>query len=198
MDYRKFLRPAVLLLAAALLAACTSSFKPLDSSFKPKGRSLAVVSGTTDNASAAMAHLLGEALQKHSRYQVMPQKQIAGALSVYPQNIKGPYRSAYFDIDVDWKLADKKKIAAIQKQLGVDYLYVVWAPAAVSTNNRDAHLHVISQLYESPAAREVGRGRALLKVKEKDPDVLKKGADKFARQLAERTGMSREAKAPAK
>ena len=184
------LRVAVAAMLALAASGCFNAFNVLDGNFKPKGRSIAVLAGVPEDASVAIAALVADELRKQSRYRVMSQAQIAEALKPYPQLIKGPYRSAYFEIDVDWKLTDKQKLAAMQRSLGADYLYVMWAPTAVSSgSSKNASLHVVAQLFEFPGAKEVGQGAFLLYISKDDPTRLKQGAEKVARQLAEKTGM---------
>jgi len=187
------IRPALRVAVAALLAlaasGCFNAFNVLDDNFKPRGRSIAVIAGVPEDANLVVATLVTEELRKQSRYQVMSQAQIAGAVKPYPQLIKGPYRSAYFEVDVDWKLTDKQKLASIQRALGVDYLYVMWAPTAVSSGGKAMSLHLVAQLFEFPGAKEVGQGAFLLYFNKDDPSNLKQGAEQVARQLAEKTRM---------
>jgi hypothetical protein len=187
------IRPALRLAFAAVLAlaasGCFNPFYLLDSNFKPKGRSIAVIAGLPENASVAVAGLVAEELRKQSRYQVTPHAQVAQTVKPYPQLIKGPYRSAYFEIDVEWSLTDKQKLAAIQRSLGVDYLYVMWAPTAISSGGKASSLHLVAQLFEFPGAKEVGHGAFQLYIQKDDTTHLKKGAEKVAQQLAEKTGM---------
>jgi hypothetical protein len=120
----------------------------------------------------------------------MSQAQIAQALKPYPQLIKGPYRSAYFEIDVDWGITDKQKLAAIQRVLGVDYLYVMWAPTAVGGgSDKAANLHLVGQFFEFPGGKEIGHGVFQLHMRKDEPKYVKAGAEEVARQLAEKTGM---------
>ncbi len=184
------LRVAIAAMLALAASGCFNAFNVLDGNFKPKGRSIAVLAGVPEEANLAVAALVTEELRKQSRYRVMSQAQIAEAVKPYPQLIKGPYRSAYFEVDVDWSLTDKQKLAAMQRSLGVDYLYVMWAPTAVSWgSNKGANLHLVAQLFEFPGAKEVGQGAFLLYISKDDTTSLKQGAEKVARQLAEKTGM---------
>ncbi|MDH4234386.1 MAG: hypothetical protein OEV15_04545, partial [Gallionella sp.] len=120
----------------AILAASGCShygvdFRLTDSKFKPKGTSIAIISGTKEPQNVALAKLVSDSLRKKSRYQVSSPAQISQAIEPYPQTIKGPYKSAYLAIDTDWELGDREKIANMQRLLGVDYLYVIWAPITV-------------------------------------------------------------------
>ncbi len=183
------LRAAFAALLALAASGCFNAFYVLDDNYKPKGRSIAVLAGVPEDANLAVAALVTDELRKQSRYRVMSQAQIAEAVKPYPQAIKGPYRSAYFEIDVDWKLTDKQKLAALQRSLGVDYLYVMWAPTAVSSGGKASSLHLVAQLFEFPGAKEVGQGAFQLYFSKDDASNLKQGAEKVARQLAEKTGM---------
>ena len=184
------LRLACVAALALALCGCFTAFEMVDGSFTPKGRSIAVLAGLPEDRNAAVAALVADELRKQSRYQVMSQAQIAQALKPYPQLIKGPYRSAYFEIDVDWGITDKQKLAAIQRVLGVDYLYVMWAPTAVSGGSAGAaNLHLVGQLFGFPGGKEIGHGAFQLYISKDDPKYVKRGAEEVARQLAEKTGM---------
>jgi len=166
-----------------------------DSNFKPKGSSIAIISGTKEADNVVLAKMIGDSLRKHSRYHVASSAQISKAMGTYPQNIKGPYKSAYFYIDTDWDLGDRKKIESIQRSLGVDYLYVIWAPIAVSSNGSNmARMPAVAQLFEQPNAREVAKSSMDLVVGDKGNVFLKEGVEEIARQLAEETKMAKVAK----
>lgn len=166
-------------------------FNLTDSSFKPRGKSIAVISGTKETQNVAIAKLVGDALRKNSRYQVASSAQVSQTIVPYPQTIKGPYKSAYFYLDTDWDLGDRKKIADIQRSLGVDYLYVIWAPIAVSHNGQDlSNVPALAQLFEQPNAKEVAQTSILVVVGDEGNIFLKEGVDEIARQLAEETKMA--------
>lgn len=155
-----FVRSAIILLFALALQACSfSTFDPIDPGFKPKGRTLAVVAGLDNEPSVNVAESMTESLKKHTRFQVMSNKQVAQSVPGYPQPIKGPYSSAYFQIEKDYTRTDLKKVREIQQRLGVDYLYVLWVPTATTMQGTIHQLHIIAQLFEGPATREVGHGQ---------------------------------------
>ena len=183
------LRAVLAVVLALAVSGCFNAFNVLDSNFKSKGRSMAVLAGVPEEANVAVAALVADELRKQSRYQIVTPAQIAQAVKPYPQLIKGPYRSAYFAIDVDWSLTDKQKLTALQRALGVDYLYVIWAPTAVSSGGSGAALQLVGQLFEFPGAKEVGHGAFQLLLQKDNTTYLKQGAEKVARQLAEETGM---------
>jgi hypothetical protein len=190
--------PAVLSLLLVLTATGCShyqvSFDLNERDFKPKGKSIAVISGTKETQNVVLANLVGDTLRKKSRYQVLSSAQVSQAIQSYPQNIKGPYKSAYFYIDTDWELGDRKKIADYQRALGVDYLYVIWAPMSVSTNGHPmVRVPAVAQLFE-PNAKEVATTSINLLMGDDKTPYFKEGADEVARQLAEETKMALVAK----
>lgn len=187
---------AVVLGLLAVLAGSGCShynvdFSLTDSKFKPKGTSIAIISGTKENQNVALAKLVSDSLRKKSRYQVASPAQISQAIEPYPQTIKGPYKSAYFAIDTDWELGDRQKIANIQRLLGVDYLYVIWAPITVSSNgSTEGVMHAVAQLFEQPNAKEVAQTSIGLLVGDEGNVYLKEGVEEITRLLAEETKMA--------
>lgn len=170
-------------------------FSLTDSSFKTKGKSIAVISGTKETYNVTMAKLVSDSLRKKSRYQVASAAQVSQAIEHYPQTIKGPYKSAYFYIDTDWDLGDRKKISDIQRSLGVDYLYVIWAPIAVSQNgNKVSIVHAVAQLFEQPNAKEVAKTSIQVFMGDDENIYFAEGVEEISHQLAEETKMALAAK----
>jgi hypothetical protein len=162
-----------------------------DRSFRPKGESIAVISGTKEQQNVYLAALVADSLRSMSRFQVMAPEHVAKVLALYPLTVKGPYRSAYLSLDTDWGLSDRKKIAEIQRALGVDYLYVIWAPISVQHNHSDkVMVPGVAQLFEHPNAKEVAETELKIIVGGKDSPTVKEGVAEVARQLAERTHMA--------
>lgn len=194
--------PAMYVAYSMLLVLATSGCTPYrvdfslnDSDFKPRGKSIAVISGTKEEQNVVLANMVADSLRKKSRYQVITQAQISQAVPSYPQTIKGPYKSAYFHIDTDWDLGDRKKIADIQRALGVDYLYVMWAPMSVSSNGHAVvKVPAVAQLFEQPNTKEVAKTSIELLFGDDKNIYFKQGADEVARQLAEETKMAIAAK----
>ena len=83
----------------------------------------------------------------------------------YPSKIKGPYKSAYTEINADYTLSDSDKINSLGKDLKADYAYVLWAPIATTTTVKDGYgfitkyetVHLIGQLFDVSTRKEVGR-----------------------------------------
>jgi hypothetical protein len=198
----RYKRSIIFLLLPLFLSAC-SGFNLVDSNFKPKGKTLAVISGLNNDPNLLAAQHMTDALRKNSRFQVMSQKQVAQSVANYPQNIKGPYKSAYFQIDTDYSNTDIKRIRQIQQQLGVDYLYVMWTPSATITNDKIYTYNIITQLFEGPSSKEVGNGMfgatagktdCCLVPKPGDQDkanAIKDTTEYVAKQIAEKTGMQK-------
>lgn len=92
---------------------------------------VAVITGVPEEASRKIAAAVAESLQLQSKLPVLADAQIAKTISNYPGYIQGPYLRAYFEIEVDWSHTDMTRIAAIQRELGADFLYVIWAPSAI-------------------------------------------------------------------
>jgi hypothetical protein len=185
---------------AMLISLCAcSTFNPVNGDFKPKGRTIAVIAGLDNEPNELAAQYMSEALRKNTRFQVMPQKQVAQTLGTYPARIQGPYKSAYFEIEVDYAKTDLKKIKAVQQKLGVDYLYVLWTPSATVYNEKIHSLNVIAQMFEN--GKEVGNGRfnavagrttCCLVPAPKDEDkmnAIKDATDYVAKEIGEKTGM---------
>ncbi len=196
---RAWPRRLPLLAALLFLSACVSTFNPVNGDFKPRGKTLAVIAGLDNEANVYTAQSMAEALRKKTRFQVMTHKQVAQTLSNYPQNIQGPYKSAYFEIEVDYSKTDAKKVRAIQQRLGVDYLYVLWTPSATVYNEKIHSMNVIGQMFEN--GKEVGNGRfnavagrttCCLVPAPDDADkanAVKDATDYVAREIGEKTGM---------
>ena len=161
--------------------------------FQPKGKKLAVISGLTNASSLSVAEALIDELGKASLFHVLSQKQVAQAIPNYPQLVKGPYKSAYFEIDVDYAKTDLTRVKELQLHLGVDYLYVLWAPATVSHGGSSLFFknypvtQIVAQLFESPGGKEVGRSQYAVRVDDQTHQVLSDDMRRVALELAEKT-----------
>jgi len=183
------------ILACSGCATYSVDFSLTDREFKSKGTSIAIISGTKEPQNVMLAKLISDSLRKKSRYQVASPEQITQAVEPYPQTIKGPYKSAYLYIDTDWDLGDRQKIANIHRSLGVDYLYVIWAPITVSSNGSTVEsMPAVAQLFEQPNAKEVAQTTIDLLVGDDGNVYLKQGIEEITRQLSEKTKMARVAK----
>lgn len=183
----------LLALIAFLLSGCYNTFALVDKDYVPKGKTIAVIPGINDNMNKVIGQLFAQSLAEESRYNVMSTKRMTRALGTSAVSIQGPYRSAYFDIDVDWSMTDKDEVAALQRSLKTDYVYMFWAPTAVNYNNsKAARVHVIAQMFEFPGMKLVGQGRYILTAAKDDPNYLKRSARKAAMATAKKSGMLRQ------
>jgi len=92
-------------------------------------------------------------------------------------------------------LGDRKKIVDIQRSLGVDYLYIIWAPIEVSHNGQNiSTVHAVAQLFEQPNAKEVAQTSIQVLVGDDKNLYLKEGVEEITRQLVEETKMAIAAK----
>ena len=169
------------------LSGC-STFHLTQEPFQPKGKKL-----MTNDSSLRIAKSFGDELGKTSMFQVLSQTQVAQAIPNYPQLVKGPYKSAYFEIDVDYAKTDVGRVKELQQHLGVDYVYVLWAPATVSHGNSSwfsKHYlvtQIVAQLFESPGGKEVGRGQYAVRVDDQTHQVLSEDVRRVALEMAEKT-----------
>lgn len=192
MGHDSMMRFCTVIVVTLLLSGC-ATFHLTQEPFQPKGKRLAVISGLTNASSLTIAQALGDELGKTSVFHVLSQKQVAQAIPNYPQLVKGPYKSAYFEIDVDYAKTDMVRVKELQQHLGVDYLYVLWAPATVShggstwfTKNYPV-TKIVAQLFESPGGKEVGRSQYAIRVDDDTHQVLSDDMRRVALELAEKT-----------
>ena len=182
-----------LAIGVALLISGCATFHLTQEFFQPKGTKLAVIAGLTNPSSLQAAQALADELGKTSQFKVLSQKQVAQAIPNYPQLVKGPYKSAYFEIDVDYGRTDLARIKELQQHLGVDYLYVLWAPATVSHGGSTLFFknypitQIVAQLFESPGGKEVGRSQYAIRVDDEKHEVLPDDMQRVARELAAKT-----------
>jgi len=145
----RFTRTIPLLVLTVTLSACVTTFTPVNGDVRFKGKTLAVIAGLDNEANLLVAQSMSESLRKNTRFQVMPYKQVAQTVSGYPGKIQGPYKTAYFEIEMDYSRTDLKRIKAIQQQLGVDYLYVLWSPSVTVYNDKIHSFNIIAQMFEA-------------------------------------------------
>lgn len=183
---------------AVMTALCFSgcaTFQLTQEPFHNNGKRLAVIAGLTNPGSIQAAQALAYEVEKASQFQVLPQKHVAQAIPNYPQLIKGPYNSAYFEIDEDYGRTDVGRVKEIQKHLDVDYLYVLWAPTSVQSGGRGLFLknypmlHVVAQVFEFPGGKEIGRGKYMIRVDEDRKELLRDDLAQVAKEFAEKTRM---------
>jgi len=181
------------------LSGCISAFDPVSNDIKFKPKTMAVVAGLPVEQNVQMAQAMSDSLRKNTRFQVMPHKQVAQTIAGYPVKIQGPWKSAYFEIEVDYTKTDMKKVRSIQQQLGVDYLFVLWTPSETVYNRKIHSLNVIGQMFEN--GKEVANSRFNATAGRTDcclvpapdskdkADAMKDTCDYVAKEIGEKTGM---------
>lgn len=195
---------AVVVMVAVLGAGCATPAKFAGG----KAPTVAVIAGVTEDANLAIVTAVTQSLQSQSRQPVVSQAQIARTLTPYPQNIQGPYRRAYFEIEIDWDRTDKAKIAGIQRALGVDYLCVIWAPTSVrngaltdyvvwspadirALDIKRARVPVVVQLFTAAGGKEVWKEQYLVYLDNDNKPVPRKGdsIENIALKLGKEAGL---------
>ncbi len=197
----RIVRTTIVFCSLLLLSGCFETFSLVDADYRPKGKSIAVISGLDSKGNVAVAQEMSDALRKNTRLHVMPHKQASQAIANYPIKIKGPYSYAFLEIEEDYAASDTKKIREIQKKLGVDYLYVIWTPTATTDGSgKMQQFHMIAQLFDN-AGKEVGNGKFMaaagktnccLAAKPDDrdrADAVEETCDYVSREIGEKLGM---------
>ena len=182
-------------------ASSGSSFNQIDQGVHHKLKTIAVVAGLNTEINQLAAELMTETLTKNNLFQVVPSHKVTLMVQDFPGNIRGPYTSAYFGIQEDYSNTDATKIKGIQKKLGVDYLYVLWAPSSTGSFGSRT-LHLIGQLFEGPESEKIygdsfdstaRSGFSCLFFSktpsgEKQLQALKETCEEIAGDIAEKTG----------
>lgn len=182
------------IIASLCLSGC-ATFHLTQEPLRNNGNKLAVIAGLTNPSSLQAAQALAGEVERASRFQVLPEKQVVRAIPNYPQLIKGPYSSAYFEIDEDFSKTDVSRVSEIQKQLGVDYLYILWAPTNVQSGGKGLFfknyplVHVVVQVFEFPGAKEIGRGKYMIRFDDDRKELLRDDLATVAKEFAEKTRM---------
>jgi hypothetical protein len=113
----------------SVLSGCGGGhpFEFLDASYAPKGTTVAVVSGSADDATERFAQHLTASLEEKSTLKVLSQKQVAQRLGKYPVNIKtGDPQNNNWDKPVWYSSRDKAHIASIARAVNADYALFMW------------------------------------------------------------------------
>ncbi len=187
-----------------LIAAASTSTLPNNDGhrLKSRGKSIAIVSGLNSNLNVIAAELFADALREKSYFEVLSPKRVELAIPNYPINIKGPYISRGFGIETDYSNTETMKIKEMKERLGVDYLYVLWAPSA-SESYGTVSLNFLAQVFAGTEPGEIdndafsssawgGINCFLNFVRpsaEKQLKVLKETCDDVATEFADKHGM---------
>jgi hypothetical protein len=194
----------VFLMAVALMATgCCATNVPFEffqEAYRPRGGSIAVVSGSADETDIKFAEYVTRSLQEKSTLKVLSQPEVDRRVGKYPVNIKTAEPK---DSDKPVWLApgEKAKVDAMHGALKTDYVLVVWIAnlSRISSRNGVSYgASIIGNLFEYSPGKAVGysdygRSRSqscfLFGGSEgKDIDALLKGsAEDLAEDLADRT-----------
>ena len=121
-------RIAVAALCMALLSACGvhKPFELMNENYQLRSGSIAVVTGSDDEATAMLAGSLTQQLKQKGTLRVMSQEEVARRVPKYPSSVKRAQELKDLDHPVWYAPSEKGKIESMQAQLKTDYLFVVW------------------------------------------------------------------------
>lgn len=126
---RTYGRIAAAALCMALLSACGvhKPFTLMNDNYplKPSG-SVAVVTGSNDEATTALAGYLTQDLKQKGTLRVVSQEEVARRVPKYPSSVKRAKEVENYDRPVWYAAGEKGKIESMQQQLKTDYLFVIW------------------------------------------------------------------------
>ncbi len=143
---------SLLLLCTTLAAAPVSQLEvPAEGSLPARIKTAAVISGSNKRVSVFAAERLDQGLARDSSLQVLSPSDVSRKLATYPYDIRGPFRSSYFNTTVDYDNTDIAALRRIKEHLGVDYLYVVWQSEASTNSFGQSKLGFLTQLFVGPA-----------------------------------------------
>jgi hypothetical protein len=125
---RTYGRIAAAALCMALLSACGvhKPFELMNGNYQLKPGSVAVVTGSNDEATTALAGYLTEELKQKGTMHVMSQEEVARHVPKYPSSVKRAKEVEDLDHPVWYAAGEKGKIDSMQQQLKSGYLFVVW------------------------------------------------------------------------
>jgi hypothetical protein len=142
------------------VTGCGSTYHmltPVDPAHAIKPARLAVISGDKSELDKNLARLLTEELQTRTTFQVLTQEEISKKVNKYPVPVEvikpaDPKKPVWFSSD------GKKKLDAIQAQLKVDYLFVIWGSELTYYHNRSEskyYARVLGNMLEYPKGEVV-------------------------------------------
>lgn len=160
-------------LVLAVLTGCVGMvsgiiFSPTSGDIQASGKTLAIVAGIDNDMTIAVVDSMAAAFSRNSTFKVLPARHTAQRIPGYPQQIKGPYNSAYLSVGIDFSKTDIKKVREIMKSVGTDYVYIIWVPTGSTrtasvqgggTSGEGKQYHAVAQLFKGPDAKVAGQGR---------------------------------------
>jgi hypothetical protein len=150
----------IILFLAALgsLAGCGGIHKPFelfDDTTVIKSGTIAVISADGSEATVRLAEALTRELRERSAFKVWSQAKIDLRLAKYPVTIKeGQPENP--DKPVWLSKGEKAKVDAMQAQLKVRYLFVVWTGFSRNGASDPYHVSVNGNVVEYPKGRVIG------------------------------------------
>ncbi len=149
----------ITLFLAALMsvAGCATdhkAFELFDETTVIKSSTIAVISADGSEATVWLADALTKELRTRSNFKVFSQAKIGLRLGKYPSTIKreqpaAPEKPAWLG------RGEKAKVDAMQAQLKVKYLFVVWTELS-RTGGSESYLRVNANVVEYPKGRVIG------------------------------------------
>jgi predicted small lipoprotein YifL len=145
------------LVALGSLAGCGlhKPFEFFDETALTKGGTIAVISADDSDATMRLAEALTKELRERSTFKVWSQAKIDLRLVDYPVIIKegeptNPEKPVWFG------KGEKAKVDAMQAQLKVRYLFVVWTGFSRTGTSDSYHVSVNGNVVEYPKGRVIG------------------------------------------
>jgi hypothetical protein len=150
----------IILFLAALwsLAGCGGIHRPFelfDDKTVIKNGSLAVISADGSEATMRLAEALTKELRERSTFKVWSQAKVGLRLAKYPVTIK-EVEPENPDKPVWLGKGEKAKVDAMQAQLKVHYLFVVWTGFSRIGTSDSCHVSLNGNMVEYPKARVIG------------------------------------------
>ncbi len=145
------------LAALGSLAGCGihKPFEFFDEMTSIKSGTIAVISADSSDATMRLAEALTKELRKRSTFKVWSQAKIDLRLAKYPVTIRegkpeNPDKPVWFG------KGEKSKVDAMQAQLQVRYLFVVWTGFSRNGTSDSYHVSVNGNVVEYPKGRVIG------------------------------------------
>jgi hypothetical protein len=148
----------VLVLAALGSLASCAMHKPFvlfDEKTVIKSGTIAVISGDGSDATVRLAEALTKELRERSTFKVLSQAKVGLRVGKYPVTImegqpENPEKPVWFG------KGEKAKVDAMQAQLKVHYLFVVWTDFSRSGTATSYDVKMNGNVVEYPKARVIG------------------------------------------
>ena len=198
------LRISIVIVVFAVLSGCGVPFALVEENYKVKPGTLAVVSGSNNEACNRLADVLTQELKQRSTFRVVSQDEIGRRAPGYPSALMKESAPSLDNKNPAWvSPGNKSRIDALQAQLKTDYLFVVWGEnlgrMVTTTYNQyggastqvSYHIDVYGILVEYPKSKPIGysqfhgsKGQSccfLFRSEGQDIDImLKNSAEKIA------------------